>query len=145
MGEWCSHTPTKLCGAQHSLCGAICTPTSTSTKCGHHWRIRCEKHAKYRSHPNQCKLNGWRKCKHHLWAWTPSLSTVRTIHRRSDAIQLWARVQQPRLSISTTSGRLEKGGALVIFPFPFFFNFQLVCAYVCVVFSVFIFKFQHVC
>jgi hypothetical protein len=30
------------------------------------------------------------------------------------------RVQQPRLSISTTGGRLERGGALVIFPFsPF--------------------------
>jgi hypothetical protein len=42
-----------------------------------------------------------------------------------------------RLSISTTGGRLERGGALVIFPFPFFFNFQLVYAYVCVVFSVF--------
>jgi hypothetical protein len=26
-----------------------------------------------------------------------------------------------------------------MFPFPFFFNFQLVCAYVCVVFLVFIF------
>jgi hypothetical protein len=27
-------------------------------------------------------------------------------------------VQQPRLSISTTDGRLERGGALVIFPLP---------------------------
>jgi hypothetical protein len=25
---------------------------------GHHWRIRCEKYAKYHSHPNQCKQNG---------------------------------------------------------------------------------------
>jgi hypothetical protein len=33
-------------------------------------------------------------------------------------------------------GRLEEGGALV--SFPFFFNFQLVFAFVCVVFSVFI-------
>jgi hypothetical protein len=49
---------------------------------------------------------------------TPSLSTVGTIHRRSGAILLWVRVQQPRLSISTTGGRLEKGGALVIFPLP---------------------------
>jgi hypothetical protein len=48
----------------------------------------------------------------------PSLSTARTIHRRSSAILLWARVQQPRLSISTTDGRLERGGALVIFPLP---------------------------
>jgi hypothetical protein len=27
-------------------------------------------------------------------------------------------VQQPRLSISTTGGRLERGGALVIFHLP---------------------------
>jgi hypothetical protein len=32
----------------------------------------------------------------------------------------------------------EEGGALVLFSFPFFYNFQLVSAYVCVVFSVFI-------
>jgi hypothetical protein len=50
--------PPPFCGAQCSLCGAICTSSSTTTKCGHHWRIRCEKHAKYRSHPNQCKPNG---------------------------------------------------------------------------------------
>jgi alanine-alpha-ketoisovalerate/valine-pyruvate aminotransferase len=73
-----------------------------------------------------------------LWALIPSLSTAGTIHRRSGAILLWARVQQPRISISTTGGRLERGGALVIFPFPLFFNFQLVCSYVYVVFSVFI-------
>jgi hypothetical protein len=48
----------------------------------------------------------------------PSLSTAKTIHRRSGAILLWERVQQPRLLISTTGGRLERGGALVIFPFP---------------------------
>jgi hypothetical protein len=58
MGEWCSHAPTKFCGAQSSLCRAICTPSLTTTKCGHHWRTRCEKHAKYRSHPNQLKPNG---------------------------------------------------------------------------------------
>jgi hypothetical protein len=75
MGEWCNHAPTKFCGAQRSLCGAICTSSSTTTKCGHHWRIGCEKHAKYRSHPNQCKPNEWRKCKHRLWAWMPSLSS----------------------------------------------------------------------
>jgi hypothetical protein len=69
---------------------------------------------------------------------TPSLSTVRTIHRRSGAILLWVRVQEPRLSISTTGRRLERGGALAIFPFPLFFNYQLVCTYVCVVFSVLI-------
>jgi hypothetical protein len=58
MWEWCSHTPTKFCGAQHSLCGALCTSSSTITKYGHHWRIHCEEHAKYHSHPNQCKPNG---------------------------------------------------------------------------------------
>jgi hypothetical protein len=73
-----------------------------------------------------------------LWALTPSPSTVGTIHRRRGAILLWARVQQPRLLIWTTSGRLESGGALVIFPLPLFFNFQLVCAYAWVVFLVFI-------
>jgi hypothetical protein len=46
MGEWCSHAPTKFCGTQHSLCRAICTPSSTTTKCGHHWRVHCKKHAK---------------------------------------------------------------------------------------------------
>jgi hypothetical protein len=35
----------------------------------------------------------------------------------------------------------SSGGALVIFPLPLFFNFQLVYAYVCVVFSV-LFKFS---
>jgi hypothetical protein len=118
MGEWCNHTPTKFCGAQRSLCGAICTSSSSTTKCGHHWRIRCEKQAKYHNHPNQCKPNGWMKCKQRLWAWTPSPSIAKTIHRRSDAILLWPRVQQPRLSISTTGGRLERGGALVIFHLP---------------------------
>jgi hypothetical protein len=76
-----------------------------------------------------------------LWAWMPSLSTAGTIHRMSGAILLWPKVQQPSLSISTTGGRLERGGALVIFPFPLFFNFHLVCTYVCVMFSVFIFNF----
>jgi hypothetical protein len=31
MGEWCSHAPTKLCGAQRNLCGALCTISSTTT------------------------------------------------------------------------------------------------------------------
>jgi hypothetical protein len=31
-GEWCSHAPTKFCGIQRSLCGAICTSSSTTTK-----------------------------------------------------------------------------------------------------------------
>jgi hypothetical protein len=31
----------------------------------------------------------------------------------------------------------SRGGALVFFPFPLFFNFQLVYAYICVVFSLF--------
>jgi hypothetical protein len=39
MREWCSHAPTKFCGAQRSLCEAICTTSSTTIKCGHHWRI----------------------------------------------------------------------------------------------------------
>jgi hypothetical protein len=58
MGEWCSHAPTKFCGTQRSLCGAICTPPSTTTKCDHHWRICCKKYAKYCSHKVQCKSNG---------------------------------------------------------------------------------------
>jgi hypothetical protein len=98
------------------------------------------KHANYCSHTNQCKPNGWRKCKHRLCAWTASPSTVGTIHRRSGAILLWIRLQQPRLLISTTGRRLERGGALVSFP-PLLY-FLLVCAYVCVVFLVFTLNFS---
>jgi hypothetical protein len=68
--------PIKFCGAQRSLCRVIHTSSSTATKCDHYWRIRCKEHAKYYSHPNQCKPNGWRKCKHRLCAWTPSPSIV---------------------------------------------------------------------
>jgi hypothetical protein len=50
--------PPPFCGAQRSLSGAICKSSSTTTKCGHHWRIRYKKHANYCSHPNQCKPNG---------------------------------------------------------------------------------------
>jgi hypothetical protein len=50
--------PPPFCGAQRSLRGAICTSSSNTTKCGHHWRIHCKKHANYCSHPNQCKPNG---------------------------------------------------------------------------------------
>jgi hypothetical protein len=57
-GSGATIPPIKFCGAQHSLCGAICTPFLTTTECGHHWRIRCEEHANYCSHPNQCKPNG---------------------------------------------------------------------------------------
>jgi hypothetical protein len=31
MGEWCSHTHAKFCGTQCSPCGAICTPSLTTT------------------------------------------------------------------------------------------------------------------
>jgi hypothetical protein len=41
MGEWCSHAPTKLCGAQCNLCGALCTIPPTTAKHGHNWRICC--------------------------------------------------------------------------------------------------------
>jgi hypothetical protein len=58
LGSDAAIPPIKFCGAQRSLCGAICTSSSTTTKCGHHWRIRCKKHANYCSHPNQCKPNG---------------------------------------------------------------------------------------
>jgi hypothetical protein len=43
-----------------------------------------------------------------------------------------------KITIPTTGGRLDEERALVLFSFPFFFNFQLVFAYVCIVFSVFI-------
>jgi hypothetical protein len=52
MGEWCSHAPTKLCGAQRNLCVALCTISSTTTKCGDNWRICCKEHA-YCSHSIQ--------------------------------------------------------------------------------------------
>jgi hypothetical protein len=53
MGEWCSRAPTKLCGAQRNICGALCTIPPTTTKHGHNRRICCKKHAKRRSHPIQ--------------------------------------------------------------------------------------------
>jgi hypothetical protein len=53
-GEWCSHAPTKLSGAQCILCGALCTISSTTTKCGHNWTICCKEHAKHCSDPIQC-------------------------------------------------------------------------------------------
>jgi hypothetical protein len=45
--------PTKLCGAQRNLCGALYTIPPTTTKHGHNWRVCCEKYAKCRSHPIQ--------------------------------------------------------------------------------------------
>jgi hypothetical protein len=57
-GSGAAMPSTKFCGTQHSLCGSICTPSSTTTKYGHHWMIRYEKHAIYCSHPNQCKPIG---------------------------------------------------------------------------------------
>jgi hypothetical protein len=38
-GSGAAMPPTKLCGAQRKLCGALCTISSTTTKCGHYWRI----------------------------------------------------------------------------------------------------------
>jgi hypothetical protein len=52
-GGWCIGTPTKFCGAQRSLRGALRTISPTTTKHGHKWRVCCEKYAKRRSHPNQ--------------------------------------------------------------------------------------------
>jgi hypothetical protein len=59
-GEWCSHAPTKFCSSQRSLCGALSTFSSTTTKCGHHWKIRCKKHIKHHNHPNKCSPIGWK-------------------------------------------------------------------------------------
>jgi hypothetical protein len=54
MQAWgCTGAPTKLCGAQRNLRGALCTISPTTTKHGHNWRVCCEKHAKCRSHPIQ--------------------------------------------------------------------------------------------
>jgi hypothetical protein len=52
-GGWCTGTPTKLCGAQRNLRGALRTISPTTTKHGHNWRVCCEKYAKLRIHPNQ--------------------------------------------------------------------------------------------
>jgi hypothetical protein len=38
-GWWCTGTPTKLCGAQRKLRGALRTISPTATKCGHNWRL----------------------------------------------------------------------------------------------------------
>jgi hypothetical protein len=45
--------PTKLCGAQRNLRGAIHTTPPTTTKHVHNWRVCCEKHAKRCRHPIQ--------------------------------------------------------------------------------------------
>jgi hypothetical protein len=50
---WCTGAPTKLCGAQRYLRGALHTIPPTTTKHGHNWRVCCEKHAKRRSNPIQ--------------------------------------------------------------------------------------------
>jgi hypothetical protein len=50
---WCTGAPTKLCGAQRILRGALHTIPPTTTKHEHNWRVCCKKHAKCRSHPNQ--------------------------------------------------------------------------------------------
>jgi hypothetical protein len=52
-GSGSSHAPTKLCGAQRNLRGALHAIPPTATKHGHNWRVCCEKHAKRRSHPIQ--------------------------------------------------------------------------------------------
>jgi hypothetical protein len=82
MGEWCSHAPTKLCGAQHDLCGALCTISSATTKCGHNLRICCKKHAKRCRHPIQRGSIRLGQCKYCLRAWAPSPSTFGSIHWR---------------------------------------------------------------
>jgi hypothetical protein len=138
MGEWCTFAPTKLCGAQRNLCGALYTRPPATTKHGHNWRVCCEKYAKRRSHPIQCGLTWLRQCKYCLWAWASSPSTAWWICWSRCPNLLWARVQLPRSSIRPPVEDCEEGGALVFFSFPFFCNFQLVFAYVCVVFSVFI-------
>jgi hypothetical protein len=45
--------PTKLCGAQRNLRGALRTISPTTTKHGRNWRVCCEKHAKHCCHPIQ--------------------------------------------------------------------------------------------
>jgi hypothetical protein len=45
--------PTKLCGAQCNLRGALRTISPTTTKHDHNCRVCCEKYAKRRSHPIQ--------------------------------------------------------------------------------------------
>jgi hypothetical protein len=47
----CTGTPTKLCGAQRNLRGALRTISPTTTNHDHNWRVCCEKHPKRRSHP----------------------------------------------------------------------------------------------
>jgi hypothetical protein len=52
-GSGAAMPPTKLCGAQRNLCRSLCTICSTTTKCGHYWRICYKEHAKHCSHPSQ--------------------------------------------------------------------------------------------
>jgi hypothetical protein len=90
------------------------------------------------AHPIHRGSIGWRQCKYCLWAWAFSPSTAGSIHWRGCPNLLRARVQLPRPSIPTTGGGLGRRMSFSFFYFPFFSNFQLVFACVCVVFSVFI-------
>jgi hypothetical protein len=104
----CTSTPTKLCGAQRNLRGALHTISPTTTKHGHNWRVCCEKYAKRRSHPNQRNSTLWGQCKYCLWAWTPSPSAAGSIRWRGCPTLLLVRVQLPRLSTPTTGGGLGR-------------------------------------
>jgi hypothetical protein len=108
MLEWCTFAPTKLCGSQRNLCGALHTILPTTTKHGHNWRVCCEKHAKRRNHPIQRGSTWWRQCKCCLWAWASSPSTSGSIRWRGCPNLLWARVKLPRSSIPTTDRRLRR-------------------------------------
>jgi hypothetical protein len=129
-GQRCKHggsgpamPPTKLCGAQPNLCGALRTIAPTTTKHDYNWRVHCEKYAKRRSHPIQRGLTWWRQCKYCLWAWASSPSTAGSIRWRGCLNLLWARVQLPRLPIPTTGGRLRRRRS---FSFLFFFIFSVI-------------------
>jgi hypothetical protein len=52
-GGCCTGAPTKLCGTQRNLRGALRKISPTTTKHGHNWRLCCEKHAKRCNHPIQ--------------------------------------------------------------------------------------------
>jgi hypothetical protein len=107
-GGWCTGTSTKLCGAQRKLRGALRIISPTTTKCGHNWRVCCEKRTKHRSHPSQHDSTWWGQCKYCLWAWTPSPSGARSIRWRGCPTLLRARVLLSRSSTPTTGGGLGR-------------------------------------
>jgi hypothetical protein len=76
-------------------------------KCGHHWWIRCEKHAKYHMHPNQCKPT---PCSLGLSATSQQYFSLRTNQPSATSQQYFSlRTNQQQPSATSQTNRLQMG------------------------------------